>query len=152
MPMEMVPKFVRKLIGWGRKYSLWPAHLVTGCCSPEFMQVAGPRYDTERFGLLPMPAIRQSDVLMIIGQLSRKMAQRVKMLYDQMPEPKYVVAIGACALGKGPFYDSYALVKAEDVVPVDFFVPGCPPRPEAMIQAIIMLQKKVVEDTESGKG
>lgn len=135
----------RKVVGWGRKYSLWPAHFITGCCCPEFMQVAGPRYDMERFGMLPLPSIRQADVMVIIGVLTRKMASRVKMLWEQMAEPKYAVAIGACPIDKGPFYDSYSVVRADEIIPVDIYVPGCPPRPEAMLQGFMLLQRKVKE-------
>lgn len=130
-------------VKWGKMYSLWPIHLVTGCCSPEFMQVAGPRYDMERFGILPMPSARQSDVLVIVGHITRKMAKRLKILYEQMPEPKYVIAIGACSISKGPFYDSYSLVRADEILPVDVYIPGCPPRPEAMIHGFMFLQRKV---------
>lgn len=147
MIIEKLPKPIRNILdyfgGWGRKYSLWPIHLVTGCCSPEFMQLAGPRYDMERFGILPMPSVRQCDVLLIVGVLTRKMAERIKVLYDQMPEPKYVVAIGACPLSKGPFYDSYNVVRADEIVPVDIYIPGCPPRPEAILQGMTLLMEKV---------
>lgn len=143
-------KLVEKVVGWSRKYSIWPVHFVTGCCSPEFMQVAGPRFDEERLGVLPIPGIRQADAIFIIGVISRKMARRVKYLYDQMGEPKYVISIGACPSGKGPFYDSYATVRADEVVPVDIYVPGCPPRPEAILHAIIMLQEKIQKEVEIG--
>ncbi len=135
--------FLDKLVGWARSYSLWPVHLVTGCCSPEFMQVAGPRYDMERYGILPMPSARYCDVLMIVGVLSRKMAKRVKMIYEQMPEPKFVMSVGVCPTNKGPFYDSYAVVRADEIVPVDVYVPGCPPRPEAIIHGFMVLREKV---------
>lgn len=141
---------LKRVAGWSNKYSIWPAHFVTGCCSPEFMQVAGSRFDMERLGVLPMPGIRQSDALLIVGVLSRKMAQRVKYLYDQMGEPKYVVSIGACASGKGPFYDSYATVRADEVVPVDAYIPGCPPRPEAILHAITELQQRIQKEVKIG--
>lgn len=110
------------------------------------MQLAGPRYDMERFGVLPMPSIRYADVIFISGVISRKMAKRIKMLYEQMPDPKYVIAFGCCAISKGPFYDSPFVVKAEEVVPVDVFVPGCPPRPEAWLQGILMLREMIWRD------
>jgi len=139
----LLDKTLGWVINWAKNYSLWPIHIVTGCCSPEFMQTAGPRYDMERFGILPMPSVRQCDVMAIFGLISKKMASRVKMLYEQMPDPKYVIAIGACPISKGVFYDSYSMVTADELFPVDVYVPGCPPRPEAIIQGFMLLQKKV---------
>ena len=147
---DWIYKVLEKVVGWSRKYSIWPCHFVTGCCSPEFMQVAGSRFDMERLGVLPMPGIRQADALFIVGIVSRKMARRVKYLYDQMGEPKYVISIGACPSGKGPFYDSYATVRVDEIVPVDIYVPGCPPRPEAILYAIMMLQEKIEKEVEIG--
>ncbi|RLE48669.1 MAG: hypothetical protein DRJ31_06705 [Candidatus Methanomethylicota archaeon] len=141
-PVELV---LRKVFDWSRHYSLWPAHFVTGCCSPEFMQTAGPRYDMERFGVLPLASVRQSDVLMVVGLVTKKMAKRIKLLYDQMPEPKYVMAIGACPISKGPFRESYSIVSLDEVVPVDVYVPGCPPRPEAILHGVMLLQRLVLE-------
>jgi NADH-quinone oxidoreductase subunit B len=129
--------------GWARKYSIWPIHLVTGCCSPEFMQVSGSRFDMERLGILPFASVRQCDCIMVVGIVSRKMAERVKYLYEQMGEPKYVVAVGACPTGKGPFYDSYSVVAIDEYVPVDVYIPGCPPRPEAIIHGMMELQEKI---------
>lgn len=141
--VEPINNFIRRLMNWSRKSSLWPAHFVNGCCSPEYMQLAGPRYDMERFGVLLMPSVRAADAMFIVGVISRKMAKRIRMLYDQMPEPKYVIAFGSCAISKGPFYDSPFVVKAEEIVPVDVFVPGCPPRPEAWLQGILLLREKI---------
>ncbi len=129
--------------GWSRKYSIWPIHLVTGCCSPEFMQVSGTRFDMERLGILPFASVRQCDCIMVVGVVSRKVAERVKYLYAQMGEPKYVVAVGACPTGKGPFHDSYSVVAIDDYVPVDVYIPGCPPRPEAIIHGMMELQEKI---------
>ena len=129
--------------GWSRKYSIWPIHLVTGCCSPEFMQVSGARFDMERLGILPFASVRQCDCIMVVGIVSRKMADRVKYLYEQMGEPKYVVAVGACPTGKGPFHDSYSIVAIDEYVPVDVYIPGCPPRPEAIIHGMMELQEKI---------
>ena len=129
--------------GWSRKYSIWPIHLVTGCCSPEFMQVSGSRFDMERLGILPSASVRQCDCIMVVGVVSRKMAERVKYLHEQMGEPKYVVAVGACPTGKGPFYDSYSVVAIDEYVPVDVYIPGCPPRPEAIIHGMMQLQEKI---------
>ncbi|MHA2066019.1 MAG: NADH-quinone oxidoreductase subunit B [Candidatus Thorarchaeota archaeon] len=136
--------------GWSHKYSIWPIHLVTGCCSPEFMQVSGSRFDMERLGILPMPSVRQCDCIMVVGIVSRKMAERVKYLYNQMGEPKYVVSVGACPTGKGPFYDSYSVVAIDEYVPVDIYIPGCPPRPEAIIHGMMELQEKIVKGRRLG--
>lgn len=147
MPIYNVIEY---LAGWARKYSIWPIHFVTGCCSPEFMQVSGSRFDMERLGILPFASVRQCDCIMVVGVVSRKMAMRVKYLYEQMGEPKYVVSIGACPTGKGPFFDSYATVKVDEVVPVDVYIPGCPPRPEAIIHGMMLLQEKIRKEVKIG--
>ncbi len=136
---------LRYLVNWGRIYSLWPVHLETSCCSPEFGAVSGPRFDIERYGFLEaFGSMRQCDVLVILGTVTRKMAPRVKMVYDQMPEPRYVIAMGACAISGGLYFDSYNVLPGVDtIVPVDVYIPGCPPRPEQFIQAVIMLQNKI---------
>lgn len=139
----IVYNIVDYIDGWARKYSIWPIHLVTGCCSPEFMQVSGSRFDMERLGILPFASVRQCDCIMVVGVVSKKMAERVEYLYTQMGEPKYVVAIGACPIGKGPFYDSYSVVAIDEYVPVDVYIPGCPPRPEAIIHGMMKLQEKI---------
>ncbi len=131
------------LLTWARKFSIWPVHFVTGCCSPEFMQVSGSRFDMERLGVLPFASVRQCDCIMVVGVISRKMGERVKYLYEQMGEPKFVVSVGACPTGRGPFYDSYATVAIDDLVPVDVYIPGCPPRPEAIIHGLMLLQEKI---------
>ena len=136
--------------GWARKYSIWPIHLVTGCCSPEFMQVSGSRFDMERLGILPFASVRQCDCIMVVGIVSRKMAERVKYLHEQMGEPKYVVAVGACPTGKGPFHDSYSVVAIDEYVPVDVYIPGCPPRPEAIIHGMMELQEKIKKERRLG--
>lgn len=141
-PIELV---LKKVFNWCQYYSLWPAHFVTGCCSPEFMQVAGPRYDMERFGVLPLASVRQSDVMMVVGLVTKKMAKRVELLYNQMPGPKFVMAIGACPISKGPFRESYSVVSLDEILPVDVYVPGCPPRPEAIIHGVMLLQRLVKE-------
>jgi len=141
---------VENLLNWAKKSSLWPAHFVNGCCSPELMQVAGPRYDMERFGILPMASLRQSDVVLLTGVISRKMAKRIKIIYDQMPNPKYTVALGACAISKGIFYDSYSTVAADEIFPVDLYIPGCPPRPEAWLEALLKLRDEIHRGEKSG--
>jgi NADH-quinone oxidoreductase subunit B len=114
------------------------------------MQVSGSRFDMERLGILPFASVRQCDCIMVVGVVSRKMALRVKYLYDQMGEPKYVVAVGACPTGKGPFYDSYAVVAVDEYVPVDVYIPGCPPRPEAIIHGMMLLQEKIKKERRIG--
>lgn len=141
---------VEYIAGWARKFSIWPVHFVTGCCSPEFIQVSGSRFDMERLGILPFASVRQCDCIMIVGVISRKMGERVKYLYDQMGEPKYVVSVGACPTGKGPFHDSYSVVRADELVPVDVYIPGCPPRPEAIIQGMMLLQEKIKREVKIG--
>lgn len=118
---------------------------MTACCGAEVGAVTDPRFDVERFGVLQaFGSLRQCDLLIVEGTVSRKMAPRLKRVYDQMPEPKYVIAMGACAITGGLFFDSYNVLPGIDsVLPVDVYVPGCPPRPEALIQAIIMLQEKI---------
>ncbi|NPA70559.1 MAG: NADH-quinone oxidoreductase subunit D [Crenarchaeota archaeon] len=138
-------KIVDKVLRWAIGYSLWPVHLVTACCGVEFAHVFAPGFDAERHGVLPMPALRQCNIMIIEGTISLKMAKHVRLVYDQMPEPKYVIAMGSCASNYGVFSGSYHIVRACDVVPVDIYVPGCPPLPEAVLRAIVELQKKVIE-------
>ena len=147
---DAIYSLVDYVAGWARKYSIWPIHFVTGCCGPEFMQTSAAEYDMERLGILPFASVRQCDCIMIVGVVSQKMAIRVKYLYEQMGEPKYVVAVGACPTGKGPFYDSYAAVAIDEVVPVDVYIPGCPPRPEAIIQGMMLLQEKIKNEKRIG--
>lgn len=136
---------LRYLVNWGRIYSLWPVHLETACCSVEWGAVSGPRFDVERWGMLgAFGSMRQCDVLIILGTVNRKMASRVKIIYDQMPEPRYVIAFGACALSGGLYFDSYSVVQGVDkILPVDIYISGCPPRPEQFIQGLLMLQNKI---------
>ena len=131
----------------GRSYSLWVYQWGLACCAIEMgAAFASPRYDAMRLGVIPLPASpRQADLVVISGTVTDKMAPAVKRLYDQMPEPKYVISMGACA-SVGGVFDNYAIVQGVDqVVPVDVFVPGCPPRPESLIYGIVQLQKKILE-------
>ena len=135
-----------KIINWGRSNSLWPLYFGTSCCAIEMMQTGAARHDWARFGMeVARPTPRQADVIVIAGTITNKMAPALRKLYDQMAEPKYVVAMGACAISGGPFYyNSYSVVRGADhVVPVDVYVPGCPPRPESLLDAMIKLQKKI---------
>jgi len=132
------------VIGWARKYSMFLYPFVTACCGMEFMSVAGPRYDLDRFGCaLPRFSPRQSDLLMVVGTITHRQGPILKKVYDQMAEPKWVIAFGACTCSGGP-YDNYATVQGIDtIIPVDVYIPGCPPRPEAVLDGLIKLQARV---------
>jgi NADH-quinone oxidoreductase subunit B len=132
------------LLGWARKYSLFQYPFVTACCGMEFMSVAGPKYDIARFGAeFPRFSPRQADLLMIVGTITEKQAPALRRVYDQMAEPKWVMAFGACA-SSGGFYDNYSTLPGIDrVVPVDIYVPGCPPRPEGVLDGLMALQRKI---------
>lgn len=133
-----------KMLGWCRKYSLFQYPFVTACCGMEFMSVSGSHYDTDRFGAaLPRFSPRQADMLMIVGTITHKQAPILKRVYDQMCEPKYVVAVGVCAVSGG-FYRNYCTVQGADrIIPVDVYIPGCPPRPETILDGLIALQEKI---------
>jgi NADH-quinone oxidoreductase subunit B len=132
------------VLNWGRKYSMFLYPFVTACCGMEFMSAAGPRYDMDRFGTaLPRFSPRQADLLIVVGTITQRQAPILKKVYDQMAEPKWVVAFGACTCSGGP-YDNYAVVQGIDtLVPVDVYIPGCPPRPEAVLDGLIKLQERV---------
>jgi len=134
------------VLNWARSNSLWPLVFGTSCCAIEMMSAASAKYDWSRFGFEVARATpRQADVIIIAGTIVNKMGPVLKKLYDQMPEPKYVVAMGACATSGGPFfYNTYSVVKGADhIIPVDVYIAGCPPRPEALIHALITLQEKI---------
>ena len=141
------------VMNWGRKYSMFLYPFVTACCGMEFMSVAGPRYDIDRFGCaLPRFSPRQSDLLMVVGTITHRQAPVLKKVYDQMAEPKWVVAFGACTCSGGP-YNNYAVVQGIDtIIPVDIYVPGCPPRPEAVIDGLIKLQARVQNEKVPADG
>lgn len=143
--VKAVDKPLGYSINWGRLWSLWPVHIETACCSVEFGAASGPRYDVERFGVIEaFGSLRQTDLVVVQGTVTRKMAPRLRLVYDQMPEPKYVIAMGACAITGGLYFDSYNVLPGIDgILPVDVYVPGCPPRPETLIQAVILLQEKI---------
>lgn len=133
------------VINWGRSNSLWPLTFATSCCGIEYMAVGAARYDFARFGFeVTRASPRQADFIMVAGTITDKMAPVLKRLYEQMADPKYVIAIGACAVSGGPFKKSYHVVNGVDkILPVDVYVPGCPPRPEAMLYGMMQLQRKV---------
>jgi NADH-quinone oxidoreductase subunit B len=135
---------VDELINWGRKNSLWPMPLGLSCCGIELMAMIGPKFDLARFGAEAARfSPRQCDLLIVAGTLTWKMAEATRVIYDQMPDPKWVIAMGVCS-SSGGMYDSYSVVQGVDMIlPVDIYVPGCPPRPDAVIDAIMKLQKKI---------
>ena len=138
---------VEDLLNWGRKNSTWYLLFGTACCAIELMQTGGPRGDLERFGSAPRATPRQADLMIVAGTVTYKMASRIRTLYDQMAEPKYVLSMGSCANCGGLFQLSYSVLKGIDqVVPVDVYVPGCPPRPEALLDGFLALQKKIMEE------
>lgn len=133
------------VINWGRSNSLWPLTFATSCCGIEFMALGAARYDMARFGFeVARASPRQADMIMVCGTITYRMAPVLKRLYDQMADPKYVVAVGGCAVGGGPFTKSYHVVQGVDqILPVDVYIPGCPPRPEAFYYGMMQLQRKV---------
>ena len=135
---------VDKLVNWARTGSLWPMTFGLACCAVEMIHSYCSRYDLDRFGVVPRPSPRQSDVIIVAGTLTNKMAPAFRKVYDQMAEPRYVISMGSCANAGGYYHYSYAVVRGCDrVVPVDIYVPGCPPTAEALIYGILQLQKKI---------
>ena len=156
--IKKVPVYVEKIPGGGiittslnyifsqsQASSLWYLLFGTACCAIELMATRASRYDFDRFGMIFRASPRQSDLIIAAGTITKKMAPRLKLLYDQMAEPRYVIAMGGCTVGGGPFYyDSYAVEKGIDhIVPVDVYIPGCPPRPESLFEGCLKLQEKV---------
>lgn len=149
MGIEFTTGRLAEAINWARKFSLFQYPFVTACCGMEFMSLWGPRYDVSRFGAeFPRFSPRQADLLMVVGTIVERQAPVLKRIYDQMCEPKWVVAFGVCA-STGGFYQNYATVPGIDhVIPVDVYIPGCPPRPEQVLDALVMLQDRI----QSGEG
>ncbi|MDE9365130.1 NADH-quinone oxidoreductase subunit B [Luteipulveratus sp. YIM 133132] len=139
---------MRLVLNWGRRYSLWVFNFGLACCAIEFIAASMARHDFIRLGVIPFaPGPRQADLMVVSGTVTDKMAPAVRRLYDQMPEPKYVISFGACSNSGGPYWDSYAVTKGVDqLIPVDVYVPGCPPRPEALLHGILRLQDKIAAE------
>ena len=145
-PINKIAGALDFVINWGRKSSMWPLTFGLACCGIEMMSTGASHYDLDRFGIIFRASPRQSDVLIIAGTITKKMAPIVRRVYDQMPEPRYVIAMGSCAC-TGNIYNSYSTVQgAETILPVDVFIPGCPPRPEAFMDGLIKLQEKIEKE------
>jgi NADH-quinone oxidoreductase subunit B len=143
---------LEQVYNWGRKNSVWPLNFGLACCAIEMIAASMARYDLARFGAeVFRPSPRQADLMIVAGTVTKKMLPQVVRLYNQMPEPKYVIAMGACAISGGPFKQGYNVLKGVDrFIPVDVHIPGCPPRPEALIHAFMTLQEKIDKQTFSG--
>ncbi|XP_025421629.1 uncharacterized protein LOC112691557 [Sipha flava] len=132
------------ILNWGRKHSLWPLTFGLACCAVEMMHIAAPRYDMDRYGVVFRASPRQADLIIVAGTLTNKMAPALRRVYDQMPDPKWVISMGSCANGGGYYHYSYSVVRGCDrIIPVDIYVPGCPPTAEALMYGILQLQKKI---------
>jgi NADH-quinone oxidoreductase subunit B len=148
--MTSVDTALSWLVNWGRASSVWPMTFGLACCAIEMMAAGGPRFDLDRFGAGAFRATpRQSDLMIVAGTVTFKMASRIRRLFNQMPEPKYVIAMGACTIGGGPYFKyGYHVVKGVDlIVPVDVYIPACPPRPEALIEGLRRLQDKIRQES-----
>jgi NADH-quinone oxidoreductase subunit B len=146
---EHAPTPIKVVLNWGRRYSLWVFNFGLACCAIEFIAASMARHDFIRLGVIPFaPGPRQADLMIISGTVTDKMAPALRRLYDQMPEPKYVLSFGSCANTGGPYWDSYCVTKGVDqILPVDVYVPGCPPRPEALLQGILKLQESIAHSS-----
>ncbi|MDJ0342026.1 NADH-quinone oxidoreductase subunit B family protein [Streptomyces sp. H10-C2] len=146
---RLAPEPMKVILNWGRRYSLWVFNFGLACCAIEFIAASMARHDFIRLGVIPFaPGPRQADLMIVSGTVTDKMAPAVRRLYEQMPEPKYVISFGACSNCGGPYWDSYSVTKGVDqIIPVDVYVPGCPPRPEALLQGILKLQEKIARES-----
>ena len=146
---RIAPEPARFVLNWGRRYSLWVFNFGLACCAIEFIATSMARHDFIRLGVIPFaPGPRQADLMVVSGTVTDKMAPAVRRLYEQMPDPKYVISFGSCSNSGGPYWDSYCVTKGVDqIIPVDVYVPGCPPRPEALLQGILTLQDKIADES-----
>lgn len=146
---RLAPEPIKLVLNWGRRYSLWVFNFGLACCAIEFIATSMAKHDFIRLGVIPFaPGPRQADLMVVSGTVTDKMAPAIKRLYEQMPEPKYVISFGACSNCGGPYWDSYCVTKGVDqIIPVDVYVPGCPPRPEALLQGILKLQEKIAAES-----
>jgi NADH-quinone oxidoreductase subunit B len=148
---QVAPHPLRLVLNWGRRYSLWVFNFGLACCAIEFIAASMARHDFIRLGVIPFAnGPRQADLMVVSGTVTDKMAPSVRRLWEQMPEPKYAISFGACSNSGGPYWDSYCVTKGVDqIIPIDVYVPGCPPRPEALLQGIIKLQEKIAAENLS---
>ena len=148
------PRPMKVVLNWGRRYSLWVFNFGLACCAIEFIAASMARHDFIRLGVIPFaPGPRQADLMVVSGTVTDKMAPAIRRLHDQMPEPKYVISFGACSNSGGPYWDSYSVTKGVDqLIPVDVYVPGCPPRPEALLHGILTLQDRIAAESLSTPG
>ena len=150
---DLAPTPVKVVLNWGRRYSLWVFNFGLACCAIEFIAASMARHDFIRLGVIPFaPGPRQADLMVVSGTVTDKMAPAVRRLYDQMPEPKYVISMGACATNGGPYTEYDRVLQGVDkIIPVDVYVPGCPPRPESLLDGFLALQEKIMEERKHGE-